>query len=343
MQSKVRQSAEKATQANHSDANHRRGLMLFCVVLFAATLPLIYMGAFTTTIKAGMVFLDWPLSNGSINPDGWLQDEAMLAEHSHRLFGALVGLLSIGLAILLQMREPRGWVRKLGWICLILVIIQGGLGGARVLLDSIPFAAVHGCVAQIFLCLVATIALTQSKLWWRLVESSKPNTQDDTPYRKLFGLGMGASFMVLVQLVVAAVMRHNDAGMAIPTFPQVPGGGLIPGYWNSDIVLAFTHRVLAFLILGHYCAWIWRILGTVKDNAIKWWAMVLFLLIVIQISLGISILWTGRNEVVTTLHVLNGALFLAGTWSLTFLFGRLRKSVSATNAIEAPKATPLAA
>lgn len=267
----------------------------------------------------------------------------MLAEHSHRLFGALVGLLSIGLAIFLQKRESRGWVSRLGWISLVLVIIQGGLGGARVLLDSTHFAAVHGCVAQIFLCLVATIALTQSNLWWRMIETSPAGARVDVPYRKLFGLGMGASFMVLVQLVVAAVMRHKDAGMAIPTFPQVPGGGLIPGYWNTDIALAFTHRVLAFLILGHNSAWIWRILTTVKDKGIKWWAIVLFLLIIVQISLGVSVLWTGRNEVVTTLHVFNGALFLSGTWTLTFLFGRLSKIGNESGATDASKVAPQAA
>jgi heme a synthase len=31
---------------------------------------LVLLGAFTTTIGAGMVFTDWPLSNGSINPEG---------------------------------------------------------------------------------------------------------------------------------------------------------------------------------------------------------------------------------------------------------------------------------
>lgn len=350
MQDKATQIKVNATSNTHSGTTYRKGLMLYCMLLFVATLPLIYMGAFTTTIKAGMVFLDWPLSNGSINPEGWLQDDAMLAEHSHRLFGALVGLLSIGLAILLHIKEPRRWVRTLGWVCLILVIVQGGLGGARVLLDSLAFAAVHGCVAQVFLCLVATIALTQSTLWWRMVETPAseelPAINKLRPainYRKLYGLGMGASFAVLLQLIVAAAMRHNDAGMAIPTFPHVPGGGFIPSYWNTDIVLAFTHRALAFLILGHFCSWIWRILNTVKDNTLKFWAMGLFFLIVVQIALGISILWTGRNEVVTTLHVLNGALFLAGTWALTFLFGRLRKAELLSNTAEVSNASPQAA
>ena len=52
---------------------------------------LLYAGGFTTSIRAGMAFLDWPLSNGSINPEGWLENEDMMAEHSHRLLGPLWG------------------------------------------------------------------------------------------------------------------------------------------------------------------------------------------------------------------------------------------------------------
>ena len=39
---------------------------------------LVMLGAFTTSIGAGMVFPDWPLSNGTLNPAGWLQNLAML-------------------------------------------------------------------------------------------------------------------------------------------------------------------------------------------------------------------------------------------------------------------------
>ena len=46
---------------------------------------LIFTGGHTTTSGAGMAFPDWPLSNGSLNPDGWLTNFFMLLEHGHRL------------------------------------------------------------------------------------------------------------------------------------------------------------------------------------------------------------------------------------------------------------------
>ena len=72
----------------------------FNIIVFLACLPVLYAGAFTTTIGAGMVFLDWPLSDGSLNPDGWLEDRAKFAEHSHRLLAGLAMILTIIMAVM---------------------------------------------------------------------------------------------------------------------------------------------------------------------------------------------------------------------------------------------------
>src|SRR5579871_163991 len=71
------------------------------------------LGAFTTSIGAGMAFPDWPLSNGSLNPTGWLQNISMFAEHSHRLTAGVISLLAIALAIWMWRRESRAWLREL--------------------------------------------------------------------------------------------------------------------------------------------------------------------------------------------------------------------------------------
>jgi cytochrome c oxidase assembly protein subunit 15 len=43
-------------------------LFLFCLFALGWITMLLYAGGMTTSIKAGMAFLDWPLSNGSVNP-----------------------------------------------------------------------------------------------------------------------------------------------------------------------------------------------------------------------------------------------------------------------------------
>ena len=78
---------------------HKPALAAFATAGSVWVFLLVTLGAFTTSINAGMAFPDWPLSNGSINPEGWLRDISMFAEHSHRLTGAVMGLITIGLAV----------------------------------------------------------------------------------------------------------------------------------------------------------------------------------------------------------------------------------------------------
>ena len=54
---------------------------------------LIMLGGHTTTSGAGMAFPDWPLSHGSVNPDGWWANFMQRLEHGHRLTAETVGLL----------------------------------------------------------------------------------------------------------------------------------------------------------------------------------------------------------------------------------------------------------
>ena len=75
-------------------ADFKLGLFSLLFIRFVSITLLLFAGGFTTSIKAGMAFLDWPLSNGSINPEGWLTETDKFAEHSHRLLGMQIGLIS---------------------------------------------------------------------------------------------------------------------------------------------------------------------------------------------------------------------------------------------------------
>ena len=45
--------------------------------------------------------------------------------------------------------EPRRWMKVLGVVALVAVIVQGVLGGTRVTQVSTFLAAVHGCTATL--------------------------------------------------------------------------------------------------------------------------------------------------------------------------------------------------
>jgi cytochrome c oxidase assembly protein subunit 15 len=289
---------------------------------------LIGLGALTTSIGAGMVFADWPLSNGSLNPAGWLHNISMFAEHSHRLTAGVMSLLTIALAACLWRRESRAWLRILAVFAVGLVLAQAVVGGLRVLLDHWQvqmvdtsvgrlFAMLHACLAQGFLCVLVAIALASSHSWL----DEKNQTVFAAGTRKL---GVVCCALLFVQLAIAAVMRHSFAGLAIPTFPwSSPGHGLLPPVWSFKVGLNFAHRVMAGIItvaLVTLAGKIWAdrsATATVRNATTG-----LMLLLALQIYLGASVIWTGRAPFFTIAHVLVGAATLATTFGLTWWMHR---------------------
>lgn len=307
--------------------SYKPGLAWFAALGSAWVFVLVTLGAFTTTIGAGMAFADWPLSNGSVNPHGWLTEIDKFAEHSHRLSGAVMGLVTIVLAVWLHRSEERAWLRRLGWWALAIVIVQGVLGGTRVTLDAIGVPGFdmslgqmlripHGILAQVYVCMLFAIVAGVSRPW--------VNNTLGTAGARVRTLGWWCVALLFAQLAVAVTMRHNQAGMAIPTFPfSTPEGALLPATWDYRVALQFTHRALATVIglallaYGHFL-WREKSLAPLLRGA----SLLLVGLIGLQITLGAQIIWTGRSITMTTGHVVVGVLTLATTFLVVFLTRR---------------------
>ena len=297
---------------------HNANLAAFSFLTFIVMFILLYAGGFTTTIGAGMVFPDWPLSNGSLNPPGWTTDQAMLAEHSHRLLGMLVGFLTVVLAIWIHYRERRAWVRRLVWLALALVIVQGLLGGLRVRLDSLDTAMVHGIFGQVVFCTMMAVVVGLSRWWRELPQELDAPAARSWRRMRLWGLVLCGG--IFVQLVVGAMMRHRGAGLAIPYFPHAQSNGSwLPTSWNWATQIHFAHRILAVLVCLMLLAWVVSVFrASGATTAIRKLALAAFVLVFVQISLGASVIWSTRAPFQTTLHMLNGAVFFAVAWAGTF-------------------------
>ena len=116
------------------------------------TLPLLYVGGSVTTYRVGLAVPDWPQTFG-INMflyDFWNAPFGVRVEHTHRLYGAAVGMATLLLAGWFLVFERRRWMKGLGVLAVVAVIVQGVLGGTRVTQVSTLLAAVHGVVGQAF-------------------------------------------------------------------------------------------------------------------------------------------------------------------------------------------------
>jgi cytochrome c oxidase assembly protein subunit 15 len=208
--------------------------------------------------------------------------------------------------------------------------------------------------------LTCAIALFTSR-WWQNIGRDAlpriPNFQNEAAQQRgptvqnLRWLVLFTTILIFVQLIIAAAMRHQHAGLAIPDFP-LAYGNLWPSTsaeavadYNtqrvsvnaenpitaSQIELQMAHRgvALAILICVGICAWRVRGIGapgtaparmgnnsesaeTVLGAPIYQRLSLFWLgLIVFQVGLGAATIWTNKAADVATAHVLVGALALA--------------------------------
>src|SRR5436190_15750632 len=160
-----------------------RWLHRFAVLTALATLALIGIGGLVTSHEAGMSVPDWPTTYGYnmfLFPLHLWQSN-IFYEHTHRLVASLVGMLTSILAVWLWLRESRAWLRWLGVAAFFAVVLQGVLGGLRVVFDKhgwgTELGIFHATVAQLFFVLVCSIALFTT-CWWQSLTRNQSDSVD---------------------------------------------------------------------------------------------------------------------------------------------------------------------
>jgi len=306
-----------------------RWLNRFAWLTCVATLLLICSGGMVTSKNVGLAVPDWPTTFGYnmfLFPiSKWVG--GILFEHTHRLMGSLVGFLTIILAVWLWMREERRWVRNLGVIAVVGVILQGILGGLRVTMMKDQIGIFHACVAQAFLGLLVLIALVTTKFWPSLADEHF----DSQKFSPIKSFAIAITVAIYVQLALGATMRHQHRDLSILDFPTA-NGAWIPdtsapalakiNAWRDaralsdvsafQIWLQMVHRFLALIIavgVVVFCIRVWR--ETHDLAALKRLSLLWVVLIFCQISLGAWVIWSNKAADVATAHVALGAVMLS--------------------------------
>jgi len=296
----------------------------YSVFTAAATLALIFIGGLVTSTESGLAVPDWPLSYGMLMPP---MVGGVFYEHGHRMAASFVGLLTLVLAVWTARAERRPGVRRLAWGALATVIAQGLLGGLTVILLLPPQVSVtHACLAQVFFCLTIALAYTTSREW----TSGRASADDSAGLRAAASLATG---VVFVQLFLGALMRHLDAGLAIPDFPR-SFGRWVPPVFTLPIAVHYAHRVFALVVtvaLLRAVLACWR----TGDRRFSRLGTLLLVLLVAQVSLGAATVLTGKAVTPTTSHVATGAALLGGCWLLTLRARRLLRPIASTVPIAA--------
>ncbi|HJT18738.1 MAG TPA: heme o synthase [Thermoanaerobaculia bacterium] len=269
----------------------------FTKFVAAATLFLIFAGAMVTSTGSGLAVPDWPLSYGRLMPP---MVGGIFYEHGHRMIAATVGFLTVLQAIWLQLAARKKFLKVLGWCAVGAVIAQGVLGGLTVLLLLPPAISIaHAGLAEIFLCLNVSIAFFASDGFDRL----KAMEKGDAPIAGSTALVI----LVYAQILIGALMRHLGAGLAIPTFPFP----LLPPSTSLPVIVNYAHRIGALVVALTIVALFIRMLRFEVRHPLRQIATLLLGVVAVQIALGAYTIWSAKQPVITSLHVVTGALTLA--------------------------------
>ena len=273
------------------------------LALCAATFVLILVGGLVTNTGAALAVPDWPTTFGYnmfLYPPSKMVG-GILYEHSHRLLGAAVGVLTIALAASLWIGEPRRWLRWLGVAALVAVSLQGVLGGLRVLLAEGGIAIIHGSLAQGFFGLAVCLALFTSPGW----ATAPAEAADALPLRRLSLLTTGVAYL---QIVLGAFLTHF--------------GSRLDGHLAGAATLALLIPLLFVRVL--------RATGDRPELVRP--ARALLGLLLLQLLLGVGA-YAGRftdlvpppylGLAIPVIHRLTGGLLLAASLVLTLRCHRL--------------------
>ena len=296
----------------------------FALLVSLSTFLLIIAGGLVTSTGSGLAVPDWPLSFGQVFPR---MEGGVLFEHGHRMVASTVGLLTIALAFFASRAEHRGWVRRLAYTMVAVVVLQGLLGGLTVLMrlpDAVSIA--HAGLAEVFFALTVVMASVTSPVFL-----DRPETQAGGGLSPVAPFAALTAAAIYLQILIGAVVRHIGAGLAIPGFP-LSNGRLIPEFSNYLVGWQFAHRAFALVVAALIIACVVRVRRMHGDD--PWLArpaIVLAALVIWQIFLGGLTIWTFRAVTPTTAHVASGAL----VWATAVLLAvRLRRASQMRAAVE---------
>ena len=299
-----------------------RWLHRFAILTAWCTFGLIFIGGLVTSTGSGLAVPDWPLAFGQVFPP---MVGGVLYEHGHRLAAGFVGILTAVLAVWIWRKEPRRWVRALALAGLGALVCQALLGGATVLLELPTAVSVsHALLAQAFFCVTVALAMVTNPKWGK---APRGPAGESRPF--LLRLCTATTAVIFLQLLLGALMRHTQAGLAIPDFP-LAFGRVVPALSDPRVVSHFMHRLGAVVVVGFVLWTATQVIRRCPENpGLLRLAWCLIALLAFQLILGALTIWTRMAVVPTTTHVAVGAAVLAVSFMLTLRFQERRPARSA--------------
>ena len=163
------------------------------------------------------------------------------AMSAHRIAATAVSLLTLGLVLWLRFTDPRPRARRLGWLTLLIAVLQDSVGHAAVFV-LVPRTAgiAHALMAPLFFAAVLAIAVVTSPGWCR-----GPEYVRDYGWPSMRSLAILTPILVVLQILLGAAFRQQ----VLTLLPHVLGAMFVALVILLESIFVLqqfpTHRALA--------------------------------------------------------------------------------------------------
>ncbi len=290
--------------ADRQRATLRQASWFAWVVLFYM-LGVILWGAYVRASGSGAGCGNhWPLCNGEVIPTS--PPKQMLIEFTHRITSGLALVSVLVLLYLTWRTSVRGaWARITAVLSVILMLNEALLGALLVLLQHVgkDQSASRAVLLSLHLTntllLIGCIALTARWL-------------PDSPVRSDFGGKKVGTIVVGLLSAILIGITGALAALGDTLFPATSLSGSIRSDFSTATHLLLRLRLLhpAVAIIGTaYVIWLFARCAVRPSGALRKFAIALFLLIVLQVSLGVLNVLLLAPIWLQMTHLLVGDLF----------------------------------
>lgn len=328
--------------------NYQSFFIIWVSLLIILTASIIIVGGLTRLTESGLSITKWELFSGilpPLNANEWenyfLQykeipqfillnskmslDEfktIFLWEYYHRLLGRVIGLSFIIPFLFLIYKNvlKKNTIISLFFI-FILILTQGLIGWYMVksgLTDNVTVSH-YRLAFHLF-----TAFIIFSSLLWIFMncynKQSKKFLQVNSNYLFLQIL----IFLVFTQIIIGALVSGLDAGKIYQTWPLMNGNYLPDDYFFNDFInlnnpsfVQFVHRNIAYLI---FFLTIFLGIYIYRNKIIRLYNsyLIFFLFIILQVVLGILVLFLGSNILFGSMHQISSIFLIASSLNIYY-------------------------
>lgn len=321
-------SATRPEHAPVPETDRLRPVRIWLYVIAALVLMMVVVGGATRLTESGLSITSWKPIAGILPPlsdadwqaefeaykqipqyevlNSWMGIEDFKYifwwEWGHRFLGRIIGFaFAIPFAVfLVQRRFSWNLAAPLG-LLFVLGGFQGFLGWWMVSsgLSELTSVSQYRLAAHLFAASLLFIALiwvarrlTPTRLY-PVPIAEPPISRELWPPAILLCL-------VLLQIVAGAFVAGLDAGLSWNTWPLMDGALIPPGLdalepawrnlFENHLAVQFTHRMIAYVIVLYFAVLLWRQARRGGFASAHAWLPRLFLLVLLQVALGIATL-----------------------------------------------------